>query len=1746
MAESGRRQRRDPKGVPLRLDFKAGQSWNAGENSSNFTILGSSYPNIDGGIEMCKGYESIGTDDWDGGLGAGTGTDNSFDQDGKRNYMFDLHNEQIAIFRPGESRVNIWKKTNTTTYQAYTYNMKGRYNGDNADGFIYDINTHARDPLQWANKVQTTQIGGWIVHGNPSKDPYYQTADKVRSAFCVWLDNIKGQSEEYYDPGRILPMVEAGFYTDSTNPKISFHGVPVPIVTGQHEELAFGAPLGDGQIVDGDKDHFSKDTTAVYGEAVSASVGSLSGSTPSPTQRMFIAMENTLDDTAPNCHMFIAPHANDEANPLAADTDQKLWWSIKSQEGGVDQEYSIGDHYVASDDSDNNIDDLKDGSSATATAAGHKINWSVPHPVSVDFDIWGKRGYGKGDMWIAYYIVNGSQTDLILKKYNKGAYGKYTEATADVISSRATSDAYSCGVKIIHSPPDDQHPYGCLYVVENVGTSTGTLVVYQITLTSAVNGGWSTSAVIAPKSANGQMAMTIATNDRIGWFSVDILPKAKDDKNNVLVITAQSMENEANPYIWHGDTASLHSANDGGGAVTTVSMSQITENNGWQYPHERGYPMLMRCFQHERKNMVGLMGMVVEDSKTRLYSWVGEYNSSLFDASQTTFTPSSGEGTLYENFEDEDQHNFEGKIAQSNNNDSGSTNNEYIYRYHGDLQGRFHYKAGNFNRWVIKKQDGNSDTDDLENYVGRISFNYLTKGWDVWNPYFGDDDEKVNKEDSSKQAGCRPGALGDSNGLIPTKLGLFFGSTSNGWNDYDHGGITGSKNGATCMFPTTWNGNVSLMYPAYYKDHPNNVHGATTPKKLDMVIHGTIYGGSRDGGHPYLRDVTEGSGDSTMEATRPYPSNNLWSGTNMNPLTPIVKLPDGEREEDWHPKTDTMKKPILAGLDINMINRITTTSGDIAPGKYRYKIAFAKSGSNEKYKNTGAEGNIFNHNKLDAFVEVDTTDANGRRGIKLHFNKELLGGRELFSIQGDPAGSSALQYAKARTSMAGWAGTATNPGRLMGNWTDVLTTGYYTHLDHYSGADIVTNPYLDLDSTALESLKYYYAAEDDQNGGEDVKTLGVYVSYVGNHNTTASSNLGLTRNIGTVPVNFYGLHLTDSSGTNLDLSSTASDATGHWIKQSTQTHLSRLAKYTQYDATAADAYEYTGGGLVHYGPGQDPKKPYIRYILIYRTGDISKASVDKEAYFKVGELDLAEVDWTDTQTSWDEEVKHLTFLDTIDTRHMSSEQGHYLHGMMPVDGDNITAMSASGNKLWVAFNDTSTSTANKDLLPSTLMYTTEHWEYMTPLNSVVVDDNAVIHDLKDFNGSLWIFTDIGTYVIPDSHSNPLEANFRVMLKSDFVIHRHPNDSERFVRVSGKIFVLGEDGLYVHDPNPMSPNPFQKVSTPVDDWFKFNKDNGAGLFYNKDEESIICYAKKKNTDYRERVVTQATWGSNETSGQLTVPIRIHTVNFHVPTKSWWSYMASNTRNGSYVPQDACWEQIDDVLTIASNPSNTAADSYKTRASSKYSNDSIMIAIRDAATASSKKRAEMVRLGHVYGPFVQRFSDATNYISHDIHLQTSWIGDAGTERYWDKLDLDWSPAVYQSPNTSSYNGDTSSGETDVEVSYKVIINIDAIDPYSKDTAHDTKRMNENISINNISYYQDENVRENVSQGFPKRMIIPIKVKSELIRLRISLRPYASNSDKGVGTNLGTDCTPPKILGMSFRTNVIGMDRTADPGN
>lgn len=54
----------------------------------------------------------------------------------------------------------------------------------------------------------------------------------------------------------------------------------------------------------------------------------------------------------------------------------------------MNQEYSTTAHYNSGV---TNIDDLRTGDSATDTSVGHNINFNLPHPVSVDFDVFSGR-----------------------------------------------------------------------------------------------------------------------------------------------------------------------------------------------------------------------------------------------------------------------------------------------------------------------------------------------------------------------------------------------------------------------------------------------------------------------------------------------------------------------------------------------------------------------------------------------------------------------------------------------------------------------------------------------------------------------------------------------------------------------------------------------------------------------------------------------------------------------------------------------------------------------------------------------------------------------------------------------------------------------------------------------------------------------------------------------------------------------------------------------------------------------------------------------------------------------------------------------------------------------------------------------------------------------------------------------------------------------------------------------------------
>ena len=137
------------------------------------------------------------------------------------------------------------------------------------------------------------------------------------------------------------------------------------------------------------------------------------------------------------------------------------------------------------------------------------------------------------------------------------------------------------------------------------------------------------------------------------------------------------------------------------------------------------------------------------------------------------------------------------------------------------------------------------------------------------------------------------------------------------------------------------------------------------------------------------------------------------------------------------------------------------------------------------------------------------------------------------------------------------------------------------------------------------------------------------------------------------------------------------------------------------------------------------------------------------------------------------------------------------------------------------------------------------------------------------------------------------------------------------------------------------------------------------------------------------------------------------------------------------EDAWWSQMDDVISVIgdANPASATAK-YANVASGEYDYSNITLAIRDFPTASLKKKCEVMRVGHRYGPF-DNIGSAEELGTQDVVLQTSWIGDSDVERYWDQIEVDYHPAIYMGSNTS----------LNAHLQFKIYI--DTLNPWAKDS-------------------------------------------------------------------------------------------------
>tara|TARA_R100000008_G_scaffold1947_2_gene1619 strand:+ start:2510 stop:7786 length:5277 start_codon:yes stop_codon:yes gene_type:complete len=1756
MPEPGRRHARGDQNTDLQIQFAKGQYWKAAPNASALTVLGNAIPNNTGGCKMAKGYLR---------LLANSTFDNAFRVDQGRNVAihknnvnkmcaWDLGNEHIMITYPDSTRLAIFRKWGTISSNQ-TGGGVGTITAPSVTGVSYHmggasvtsgysngtINEWGPDPLRFAKKNLCTEVGGWIINGRPSRDYGYGYVFKPRPAFTVGLSHVKGESEEYYDPGRILPMIEAGYFTDDTNPKISFHGVPVPMASGQHKEMPWGAPFGSG-------DFWISDAAGTSGHGTSINVNKLEFDTFTsasnykfavtdkmlmPTQRFIVAMENNLDITGPNAHIFTG---SEQTNSVGT---AKLFWHIKSQEGGVDQEYSTFHHFVDSGEPGNIDDTRTELGSGASTESGRVILWSRPHPFSVCFD-------DAGNAYMSYFVTNGGSTGKVVnKKYIKGADGTYTLARVAPQSLTTLTSADFMGVKNIYDSDNDTLWTATSYW--NASTSSTVIKIDKFT------GTWDGST--QPTQTAARIIST--TEDHVmKCFSLDLI---KMGKRNYIFVFADTMNTDSDgsgtdaqdfPHIFYMPV-------DVTASTSPFSyMSELSSTYGWDMPVKYGANSLMRMFNDNGTIKMGVL-TIIEDSGDgnieKAFAWIGEFSESGGDILQTqwdtTFFPTSGKGYIYKNSVAA-KHTFDGKFTRTDASDPDGPN----WGYHGDPQGRLHHKSSTLNRWYVRRDvgaiSGGTGERDCSNHLGRFTFNYKTEEFDIFDPSMVHDSDEKNKSlNFSEQIGCRNGAVsGESNDAIPTRLGGFLKTTGLCLTDWT-AGTSNSNNGATVFFPTTYNGNCILAYPAYKEDASTTIHGSSSSKRLSLVYMGTVYGSSKDGGHPYLKGTTQGEGNAEPGiGERPYPSNNMWTGANMNPLTPVTTF-----GEDY-PKTGTGKKPMLFGADVNLIDKITTLSGDIASGRYRYKFAFAKSGAGKGYKNTGAEGNIFISNTLDSYVELDLTEAGSTKGVRFQFNKPFLEGRTLFDVhgtatnQGDTGGTD-THYLQMRGGIDA-ACTHRFGDRLIGLDVADGKDGFYTHFDQWSPDNIITNPYLKTSTTMKDSTKRAHWT-DDGGSWSGAVNIGHAIDNYGNGNMggNLSGNQGRHR-IHMMSALGDGDEDEDMTGTIGQLIENG-DVIGRGIVQG--------APYSTIK----------GGGLIHYAPDMDKGKPYIRHILVYRTANLENAGTDREAYFKVGEIDLVDdVDWTDSSSP-------ITFIDTTVDRDLSSTEAHTTHGMIPVDGDNITAMAASGNRLWVAYNDTNSSSPNKYNLPSTLIYSGAHWEYFDTKNQLIVDDNLTILSMKDFEGSLWIFSNKGTYIVYETQA----ALMSIRKKDNFIIHSHEDDSERFLRVGGTIYILGEDGLYLHDPNRNATVNFRKISDPVSDFFKEGSKVPMGLVYDEENDSVVCYTKK---------VLDSTKKVHHSTTSSKV---IYTCNYHIPTRSWWSYM--ETGAGS---EDWWGNYFDDVIQIAPSVTPdiaevdgtwTAGDdtnlAYKNRrgffvtgtltASDiglikvddeiiKYtsSDDGKFIALnRGQASTSDVEHTDGALITNLrnhrndgFGPLLFGVSSGESgayptagivrlghqYVNakNDLYIQTNWIGNPGEERFWDKLEIEFEPPIW---------ADASNPGNDIVI--KIEWDIDTLNPWAKDS-DDTRTnssqgnatpraLSQEIDAGN-SYANYKEITtaqyESIGNGIPMIDLIPVRLKGEMLRLRLRM------SLTGDSNNKSSDCTDIVLRRVGFRTRYIGKDR------
>ena len=195
--------------------------------------------------------------------------------------------------------------------------------------------------------------------------------------------------------------------------------------------------------------------------------------------------------------------------------------------------------------------------------------------------------------------------------------------------------------------------------------------------------------------------------------------------------------------------------------------------------------------------------------------------------------------------------------------------------------------------------------------------------------------------------------------------------------------------------------------------------------------------------------------------------------------------------------------------------------------------------------------------------------------------------------------------------------------------------------------------------------------------------------------------------------------------------------------------------------------------------------------------------------------------------------------------------------------------------------------------------------------------------------------------------------------------------------------------------------------------------------------------------------------------------------------------------------------------------------------------------DRGDTAGVPRAGIIRLGHNYKKRQQQ-----------MIIQTNWMGSPGTERYWDKMEIEFEPPFTDHPDSG-----TSANNPQDDTTIYFEWDIDILNPRAKDNDDDRNAVgqgNEN-PVGRSAEYGDGIAKyreitnahkgENIGNNIFLKDVIPIKVKAEMIRLRLCCYlADASGNVTGGAQDMDKDCSDIVIRNIAFRTKYVGRDRMA----